>query len=326
MGPFDRFNDRAKRVLALAQDEAIRFNHDYIGPEHLLLALIREGEGVAARALDSLGIDLGTARRNVEMTVHRGEAGPPPSEITLHPRTKRVIELAVEEAKARDDSKVGTEHLLLGLIRVAGEDAGGVAAKMLASFGVAAERIRQEVIAKLGGQETIGAWRGSVVRGPARRSSESPEDAAAFREQQLTEVRRVIAVGQTRAVGDAALTLLSFEIYADGAVAQFLVAQRRPPDAPPDSFGMPSFRPALSDGRTQYASRSYGGSGGAGRPGEMVHWRMAQAFAPAVPEDVRSLKVSVQTIAWLGAAPTPTELVETSHLTGPWEWEIELGQ
>src|SRR5207237_10802379 len=90
-GPFDRFNDRAKRVLALAQDEAIRFNHNYIGVEHLLLGLMREGEGAAARALDSLGIDLVKIRTAVEFQIGRGESTTSPSEITLSPRTKKVI-------------------------------------------------------------------------------------------------------------------------------------------------------------------------------------------------------------------------------------------
>src|SRR5438093_517116 len=99
MGPFDRFNDRAKRVLALAQDEAIRFNHNYIGAEHLLLGLVREGEGVAARVLDSLGVELSKVRAAVEFTIGRGDATTSPSEITLTPRVKKIIELALDEAR-----------------------------------------------------------------------------------------------------------------------------------------------------------------------------------------------------------------------------------
>src|SRR3989442_5274828 len=95
--PFDRFNDRAKRVLALAQDEAIRFNHNYIGTEHLLLGLVREGEGVAARVLDSLGVELSKVRTAVEFIIGRGDSTTSPSEITLSPRTKKVIELAIAE-------------------------------------------------------------------------------------------------------------------------------------------------------------------------------------------------------------------------------------
>src|SRR5919199_931041 len=104
MGPFDRFNDRAKRVLALAQDEAIRFNHNYIGPEHLLLGLVREGEGVAARALDALGVKLSQVRAAVEFKVGRGAMGAPPSEIVLNPRTKKVIDVAIQEARTHGDN------------------------------------------------------------------------------------------------------------------------------------------------------------------------------------------------------------------------------
>src|SRR3981189_1462367 len=98
MGPFDRFNDRAKRVLALAQDEAVRFNHNYIGTEHLLLGLVREGEGAAARVLDSVGIELSKVRMSVESMIGRGDPAVRPSEITLSPRTKKVIEIAIDEA------------------------------------------------------------------------------------------------------------------------------------------------------------------------------------------------------------------------------------
>ena len=126
MGPFDRFNDRAKRVLALAQDEAIRFNHNYIGVEHLLLGLIREGEGVAARALNSLGVDLSKARTSVEFLMGRGDSTTSPSEITLSPRTKKVIELAIDEARKLGHGHVGTEHLLLGIVREGGHIGAGV--------------------------------------------------------------------------------------------------------------------------------------------------------------------------------------------------------
>src|SRR5512132_2445273 len=99
MGPFDRFNDRAKRVLALAQDEAIRFNHNYIGTEHLLLGLAREGEGVAAKTLDALGVTLSNLRSSVEKIIGRGDSSFTPSQISLSPRTKKVIELAIDEAR-----------------------------------------------------------------------------------------------------------------------------------------------------------------------------------------------------------------------------------
>ena len=163
MGPFDRFNDRAKRVLALAQNEAILFNHNYIGVEHLLLGLIREGDGVAARVLDSLGVDLAKARKAVEFVIGRGTQTTTPSEITLSPRTKKVIELGIDEARKLGHSHVGTEHLLLGLVRE-GESVG---AGVLESLGVTLEKVRHQVIATLGQQpmrDTGSAWVGAEGR------------------------------------------------------------------------------------------------------------------------------------------------------------------
>jgi ATP-dependent Clp protease ATP-binding subunit ClpC len=167
MGPFDRFNDRAKRVLALAQDEAIRFNHNYIGTEHLLLGLVREGEGVAARVLDSLGVELSKVRTAVEFIIGRGDSTTAPSDITLSPRTKKVIELAIDEARKLGHSHVGTEHLLLGLVR----EGEGIASGVLESLGVSLEKVRHQVIATLGQQhpataETAAAGKASGSKTP----------------------------------------------------------------------------------------------------------------------------------------------------------------
>ena len=145
-GPFDRFDHQAKRVLALAQDEAVRFNHNYIGPEHLLLGLAREGEGIAARALEALGVTLSKLRSIVEKGIGRGDSPIPPSEITLSPHTKRIFEYAIEEASKLGRNDVGTEHLLLGLVRHSGHGSGGV----LDAAGVLLENVRAKVIEMLG--------------------------------------------------------------------------------------------------------------------------------------------------------------------------------
>ncbi len=168
MGPFDRFNDRAKRVLALAQDEAIRFNHNYIGTEHLLLGLVREGEGVAARVLDSLGVELSKVRTAVEFIIGRGDSTTSPSEITLSPRTKKVIELAIDEARKLGHSHVGTEHLLLGLVR----EGEGIASGVLESLGVSLEKVRHQVIATLGQQHP--ATPEAAAAGGKQASSKTP--------------------------------------------------------------------------------------------------------------------------------------------------------
>jgi len=168
MGPFDRFNDRAKRVLALAQDEAIRFNHNYIGTEHLLLGLVREGEGVAARVLDSLGVELSKVRTAVEFIIGRGDSTTSPSEIILSPRTKKVIELAIDEARKLGHSHVGTEHLLLGLVR----EGEGIASGVLESLGVSLEKVRHQVIATLGQQHPQAAE--AAAAGGKSASSKTP--------------------------------------------------------------------------------------------------------------------------------------------------------
>ena len=148
-GPFDRFNDRAKRTLALAQDEAIRFHHNYMGVEHLLLGLIREGEGVAAQVLASLGADITRVRAGVEKIIGSGESTTSPSEITLTPRLKKVIELAIDESRLLGHSHIGTEHLLLGIAR----EGGSIATSVLAGLGIAPESIHAAVIRTLGAQQ-----------------------------------------------------------------------------------------------------------------------------------------------------------------------------
>src|SRR3989442_14751595 len=163
MGPFDRFNDRAKRVLALAQDEAIRFNHNYIGTEHLLLGLVREGEGVAARVLDSLGAELSKVRTAVEFIIGRGHPTTSPSQSTLSPRTKKLIELAIAEARKLGHSHVGTEHLLLGLVR----EGEGIASASSNLFASTPEKIPTQSIPRPGSLPPEGRAPGRTPEGPS---------------------------------------------------------------------------------------------------------------------------------------------------------------
>src|SRR5438552_7688260 len=189
MGPFDRFNDRAKRVLALAQDEAIRFNHNYIGVEHLLLGLVREGEGVAARVLDSLGIDLSKARSSVEVMIGRGKGTTSPSDITLSPRTKKVIELAVDESRKLGHSHVGTEHLLLGIVR----EGQSVGAGVLESMGVNLEQVRHQVIAVLGQHRPEMGATASAGIGPSAGAGIGSSHPVPFVDRLETSGRRALA-------------------------------------------------------------------------------------------------------------------------------------
>lgn len=142
--PFGKFTQRSQKVLILAKEEAKRFKHPYVGTEHILLGLIDEGEGVAAKALTGLGIQSGQVRAMVEQAMGKGEESP--RELALTPRVKRVLELSYEEARRMGTNYVGTEHLLLGLIR----EGEGIAAQVLAAFGVNQDRVQQMVIQLLG--------------------------------------------------------------------------------------------------------------------------------------------------------------------------------
>jgi excisionase family DNA binding protein len=158
---FDRFTKRARHVLSLAQEEAQRLQHNYIGTEHLLLGLTREGEGIAGQVLSKLGIEAEQIRTSVEAIIGHGERVVPVGSMPLTPRTKEVIELAVDEAKRLKHRFVGTEHLLLGLIR----EGEGVAAKILESLGLQLEQVRTETlqVLQLHEQEEIAAAKSSSL-------------------------------------------------------------------------------------------------------------------------------------------------------------------
>ena len=145
---FERFTDRARRVVVLAQEEARMLNHNYIGTEHILLGLIHEGEGVAAKALESLGISLEAVRQQVEEIIGQGQQVPA-GHIPFTPRAKKVLELSLREALQLGHSYIGTEHILLGLIR----EGEGVAAQVLVKLGADLTRVRQQVIQLLSGYQ-----------------------------------------------------------------------------------------------------------------------------------------------------------------------------
>ncbi len=166
---FERFTDRARRVLVLAQEEARLLNHSFIGTEHILLGLIHEGEGVAAKALDSMGISLEAVREKVEETI--GMTGAPPSgSPPFTPRAKKVLELSLREALQLGHSYIGTEHMLLGLVR----EGEGVAAQVLVSLGADLGRVRQQVIQMMSGyqgKEAVGSNPGSSSSEPTSGSA-----------------------------------------------------------------------------------------------------------------------------------------------------------
>src|SRR6202162_234100 len=145
---FERFTDRARRVVVLAQEEARMLNHNYIGTEHILLGLIHEGEGVAAKALESLGISLEAVRQQVEEIIGQGQQAPS-GHIPFTARAKQVLELAHRESVQLGHNYIGTEHILLGLIR----EGDGVAAQVLFKLGADLNRVRQQVVQLLHGYQ-----------------------------------------------------------------------------------------------------------------------------------------------------------------------------
>ena len=143
---FDRFTDRAKKVMNLARQEAQRFNHEYLGTEHILLGLVQEGSGVAANVLKNMGIDLTKIRMEVEKIVKTGPSMVTMGQLPFTPRAKKVLELSMEEAGSLGHNYIGTEHLLLGLIK----ENEGIAAQVLLNLGVKLQDVRDEVLDFLG--------------------------------------------------------------------------------------------------------------------------------------------------------------------------------
>ena len=194
---FEKFTARARKVLTLAQEEAHRFGHQYIGTEHLLLGLVREGDGVAARILAGMGIDLPKVRGAIEYIIGRGDSSFV-GEIGLTPRAKTVIELAVDEARRLNHHYIGTEHLLLGIVR----EGEGIAAGVLESMGVNLDRVRQVVIQV-------------VSQGGEPRDEPLPARPAPH---VFGELRRVISLAESRTVDNVEATILSLELYDGGTV------------------------------------------------------------------------------------------------------------
>jgi len=235
---FERFTDRARRVVVLAQEEARMLNHNYIGTEHVLLGLVHEGEGVAAKALGALGIALEAVREQVEEIIGQGEQAPG-GHIPFTPRAKRVLELSLREALQLGHNYIGTEHILLGLIR----EGEGVAAQVLVKLGADLNRVRQQVMTLLsGGQGKEPAEGASGARGEAAASSslvldqfgrnltqlarEGKLDPVIGREKEIERVMQVLSrrtknnpaligeagVGKTAVVEGLALSIVSGEV------------------------------------------------------------------------------------------------------------------
>ena len=180
---FERFTERARRVVVLAQEEARMLNHNYIGTEHILLGLAREGEGVAARALESLGISLEAVRQQVEEIIGRGQEAPS-GHIPFTPRAKKVLELSLREAQQLGHNYIGTEHILLGLIR----EGSGVAAQVLVKLGADLNRARQQVVQLLHG------YQGEDATGEGLPLSDDPPSRVDSLDRRLAAIERWVGL------------------------------------------------------------------------------------------------------------------------------------
>src|SRR6476660_9348282 len=188
---YERFTDRDRKVMQLANQEAQRFNHEYIGTEHILLGLVKEGSGVAANVLKNLEVDLRKIRLEVEKIVQSGPDMVTMGKLPQTPRAKKVIEYAMEEARNLNHNYVGTEHILLGLLR----EQEGVAAQVLMNLGLKLEEVREEVLNLLGhgieggeGSERTAGERGGAAETPKSSKSKTPALDSFGRD--LTELAR----------------------------------------------------------------------------------------------------------------------------------------
>ena len=188
---FERFTDRSRRVVVLAQEEARMLNHNYIGTEHILLGLIRESDGLAARALESLEISLGAVRQQVEEIIGQGQEAPT-GPVPFTPRAKKVLALSLRESLQLGHNYIGTEHILLGLIR----EGDGVAAQVLVRLGADLNRVRQQVIQLLHGY-SVQDVESAGSRPGGRAPADLPDDALArfdALDKRLTALERWVSM------------------------------------------------------------------------------------------------------------------------------------
>jgi hypothetical protein len=293
--PFDKFTHRARHVLTLAQEEAQRFNHGYIGTEHLLLGLVREGEGIAARMLVGLGVTLPQVQTTVEAQIGRGQ-GMIAGEVGLTPGAKKVVELAVDEARRLNHHYIGTEHLLLGLMR----EGQGIAATALAELGLTLDQLRAQLI--------------QVLSVPPRATQDWAYDPQRARVREpLAEILSVQPILAHAEHGMTAITLIAIERYSNGFVATFRMITTGRADPHP-TFAMT----ATDDRDGHYAAIMHGGSGGGGPARH--EWRFAHRFAPALDPAAQTLIITFV------ATPRPRRPGEARTIASsePWTFTITL--
>ncbi|CCF84664.1 Clp protease N-terminal domain-containing protein [Nitrolancea hollandica] len=293
---FQKFTERAREVLRYAQEEAQRLNHTYIGPEHLLLGLVREGDGVAARVLSNMGVDLRKVRAAVASII-----GPRDSaavhELGLTPRAKQVIELAVDEARRLNHRYIGTEHLLLGLLA----EGQSVAVGVLESLRVCQPDVGRRVMQVIG-QGGVFVGTGGMVMGPRTVPVPAP----------LGDLLRVIPIVQTQAVGDVRVTLLSLELYAHGFIIHdraTISDQTAPHPERMAQLGSLDFDISDDRGGHYHGRMQHGRTDG-------VAWYFGADYRPGIDPEAHELRVRVRG----GGLPRPPEPAGGQQAAEPYPW------
>jgi hypothetical protein len=281
---FERFTDRARRVVVLAQGEARFLNHDYIGTEHILLGLVHEDQGVAARALTELGISLEAVRAEVKAIVGQGER-PPGGHIPFTPRAKKVLELSLREAMGLGHNYIGTEHILLGLIR----EGEGVAAQVLVKLGADLERVRQQVVQLLSGHAG-GRLAEQPPLGPLRISQQAVTAGIAggpgLYQEEPAELVRVVPLAREVFRGSGhRVVLISLELWSGWLDLRYALL---PADAPP---GATPAEIVLDWRVTDDAGTTYELCGLASSGARLLRVHQL-SFMPAPPTDARRLTLT----------------------------------
>jgi Clp amino terminal domain, pathogenicity island component len=309
MDRFDRFTDHARMALTLAQDEAQRFRHNYIGTEHLILGLLRVDDCVAARVLRNLGAEPSRVRTAVEFIIGHGDL-PAVGEVGLTPQAKRVVELAIDEARRMDHHHIGTEHLLLGLVR----EGQGLAAGVLESLGLNLDKVRHEVIRVLA-QSSSSEPSGRNVAPMTVVPAPIPVDEATralelsrwYVDIGASPLRRVVGIGQVASDADISVELIALEIRAAGCVLYWKAhsVSGRP-------LGEPQFVMS-DDAGTEYGVRPAGWTGsGREMKGEAL-------VVPGPPEEAASMRVELTGFAARRFPPMGSEDVR-----GTWQFEFAI--
>jgi len=280
---FERFTDRARRVVVLAQEEARLLDHNYIGTEHILLGLVHEGEGVAAQALTQLGVSLESVRAEVTEIIGRG-AEAPTGHIPFTPRAKKVLELSLREALELGHNYIGTEHILLGLLR----EGEGIGAQVLVRLGAGRDQVRQVVVQLLAG------YAGGMPpeQGPPGQVRLSQRAAAAMvaggpgvYQDEPAELVRVVPLAREVFNGFGfRVVLISLEIWSAWLDLRYVVLPEQPPG--------PQHLIELDWRVTDDVGTAYELMGGATGGGRLIHISQL-GFRPAPPEQARTLTLTL---------------------------------